>query len=90
MIRRAFHVTYTTARRIVIGVVGASVLLLGIIMLVTPGPALVVIPLGLAILAIEFVWARRWLHKLREMISQRNANGRAERADRKNKKKAPK
>lgn len=55
MIRRAFHVTYTTARRIVIGVVGASVLLLGIIMLVTPGPAFVVIPLGLAILAIEFV-----------------------------------
>lgn len=82
MIRRAFHVTYTTARRIVIGVVGASVLLLGIIMLVTPGPAFVVIPLGLAILAIEFVWARRWLHKLREMISQRNANGGAERADR--------
>ena len=81
MIRRAFHVTYTTARRIVVGVVGASVLLLGVIMLVTPGPALIVIPLGLAILAIEFVWARQWLHKLREMISQRNANGRAERAD---------
>ena len=81
MIRRAFHVTYTTARRIVVGVVGASVLLLGVIMLVTPGPALIVIPLGLAILALEFVWARQWLHKLREMISQRNANGRAERAD---------
>lgn len=81
MIRRAFHVTYTTARRIVIGIVGASVLLLGVIMIVTPGPALAVIPLGLAILAIEFVWARRWLQKLREMISQRNANGRAERAE---------
>ena len=81
MIRRAFHLTYTAARRIVIGVVGASVLLLGIIMLVTPGPAFVVIPLGLAILAIEFVWARQWLHKLREMISQRNANGRARNAD---------
>ena len=81
MIRRVIHVTYTTARRIVIGVVGASVLLLGVIMLVTPGPALVVIPLGLAILAIEFVWARQWLHKMREMISQRNASGRAERAD---------
>jgi len=81
MFRQAFHVTYTTARRIVIGVVGASVLLLGIIMLVTPGPAFVLIPLGLAILAIEFVWARRWLHKLREMISQRNADSRAERAD---------
>jgi tellurite resistance protein TerC len=81
MIRRAFHVTYTTGRRIVIAVVGASVLLLGVIMLVTPGPALLVIPLGLAILALEFVWARRWLQKLREMISQRNAASRAARAD---------
>ena len=87
MIRRAFHVTYTTARGIVVGVVGASVLLLGVIMLVTPGPALIVIPLGLAILAIEFVWARQWLHKLREMISQRNANGRAERPDKHRQKK---
>jgi uncharacterized protein (TIGR02611 family) len=81
MIRRAFHFTYTTGRRIVVAVVGSSVLLLGVIMIVTPGPALLVIPLGLAILAVEFVWARRWLQKLREMISQRNAQGRADRAD---------
>jgi uncharacterized protein (TIGR02611 family) len=82
MIRRAFHFTYTTGRRIVIAVVGASVLLLGIVMIVTPGPALVVIPLGLAILAMEFVWARHWLHKLRGMISQRTAAHRARNADR--------
>lgn len=81
MIRRAFYVTYATARRIVVAIVGASVVLLGVIMLVTPGPAFIVIPLGLAILAIEFVWARRWLQKLREMISQRNAEARVEKAD---------
>ena len=34
-------------------------------MLVLPGPAIVVIPIGLAILAAEFSWARRWLRKLR-------------------------
>ncbi len=81
MIRRAFHVTYTTARRIVVALVGSSVVLLGVIMLVTPGPALIVIPLGLAILAIEFVWARRWLQRLREMISERTARMRSEKVD---------
>ena len=81
MIRKAIDLTYTTARRIVVGIVGASVLLLGVVMLVTPGPAFVIIPLGLAILAIEFVWARRWLKKLRRMISDRAAQARGKRAE---------
>ena len=59
---------YRIARRIVVGVVGFTVLLLGLIMTVTPGPAIVVIPLGLSILAIEFAWARVWLHKLRRKL----------------------
>jgi uncharacterized protein (TIGR02611 family) len=81
MIKRAVHFTYKTGRRIIIAVVGTSVLLLGIIMIVTPGPAVVVIPIGLAILAIEFVWARHWLKKLREMISRRAADNHSERAE---------
>ena len=81
MIKKAFHLTYTTGRRIVIAVIGTSVLLLGIVMMVTPGPAVLVIPAGLAILAIEFVWARRWLRKLREMISRRSAKNHGERAE---------
>jgi tellurite resistance protein TerC len=81
VIRRAVDFTYKTGKRIVITVVGSSVLLLGIIMIVTPGPAFVVIPVGLAILAVEFVWARQWLKRLREMISRRGAEGRAERAE---------
>ena len=76
MIKRAVHLTYKAARRIVIGVVGATVLLIGVIMLVTPGPALVVIPVGLAILSIEFTWARHWLRRLRESISSNNFNNR--------------
>ena len=70
MIKRAVHLTYKAARRIVVAVVGATVLLLGVIMLVTPGPAIVVIPVGLAILSIEFTWARHWLKRLRESISE--------------------
>ena len=49
------------ARRVVVFVFGSTVLLIGIAMIVLPGPAVVVIPLGLAILATEFVWARKWL-----------------------------
>ena len=82
MIKRAVHLTYKAARRIVVGVVGATVLLIGFVMIVTPGPALVVIPVGLIILSIEFAWARAWLRRLREYISTRNSDdlsGRAER-----------
>jgi hypothetical protein len=43
-----------------------TVLLFGIALIVLPGPAFVVIPIGLAILATEFAWARRWLKILRE------------------------
>ena len=46
-------------RKVVYSVVGLTVLLIGVAMLVLPGPAVIVIPLGLAILASEFAWARR-------------------------------
>jgi tellurite resistance protein TerC len=72
--KRAVHFTYKAARRIVIGVVGATVVLIGVVMIVTPGPALVFIPVGLAILSVEFAWAKHWLRRLRESISYRNSN----------------
>ena len=81
MIRRAVHLTYKAARRIVVGVVGATVLLIGVLMIVTPGPAIVVIPVGLAILSIEFTFARKWLKTLRESISARNSTDRNNRAE---------
>jgi len=74
VIKRVFHVTYKVARRIVVAVVGVTVLIIGIVMIVTPGPALVLIPVGLAILGIEFAWARLWLKRARAAISNRNAN----------------
>ena len=49
-------------------VIGVSVLVVGIIMIVTPGPAIVVIPAGLALLATEFLWARRLLERMKETI----------------------
>jgi len=59
------HSGLRTARRVVVGIVGTTVLTIGIAMVVLPGPAVAVIPIGLAILASEFVWARRWLAKIR-------------------------
>ena len=50
-------------RRVIVAVIGFTVLLIGLAMVVLPGPAVVVIPLGLAILGTEFVWARRVLKK---------------------------
>ena len=58
------------ARKPVVAVVGGTVVLVGIAMVVLPGPAFVVIPLGLAILATEFVWARRWLKRARALLPQ--------------------
>ncbi len=58
---RVAKLTLKQARRVVVGVVGVTLLIVGVIMIVAPGPALVVIPLGLAVLASEFVWARRLL-----------------------------
>ena len=40
----------------------------GIVLVVLPGPAVVVIPLGLAILSLEFAWARYLLRRLRDRV----------------------
>lgn len=82
VLREAVKVTYKTARRIVVLAVGSTVVLFGIVMLVTPGPGLVVIPIGLAILGAEFAWARIWLRKVRESISHQNSKYHASRAER--------
>lgn len=66
---------YQLARRIVIAVIGGTVVLAGVIMLVTPGPGLVVIPLGLAILALEFAWAKLWLERLKSRLTKEQLNG---------------
>jgi uncharacterized protein (TIGR02611 family) len=56
-------------KRVIVSVVGVTVLLIGIALLVLPGPAFIVIPIGLAILATEYAWARQWLKKARRIAS---------------------
>lgn len=54
------------ARRFAIGITGGIVVLIGVAMIVLPGPAIVVIPIGLGILGLEFPFAQRWLRVIKE------------------------
>jgi len=69
VIRKFGAVSYRLARQIVIAVIGGTILLGGVVMLLTPGPGLLIVWLGLAILAVEFAWARIWLKKVRHSVT---------------------
>ncbi len=71
-----------TIKRIIVAVAGGTVLALGIALIVLPGPAFLVIPAGLAILAIEFAWARRWLRNARDCLQKHGLAGGANRTAR--------
>jgi len=72
---------FKSAKRVVIAVVGSTVVLIGIAMIVLPGPAIVVIPAGLAILAIEFAWAARLLKRMKQQAHKMFNSGGAVKAD---------
>jgi uncharacterized protein (TIGR02611 family) len=67
--RRATHRESHPVFRLGFGIAGALILLGGLVMLVTPGPAFVLIPIGLAMLSMEFVWAERLLAKSLEQAA---------------------
>ncbi len=57
------HVRRPKPVRWLFAAVGFTVLTGGVAMLVLPGPALAVIPIGLFLLALEFQWAETWLER---------------------------
>ena len=59
---------YKQIKKLVIFLIGISVVLIGCVLFFTPGPAIVVIPIGLAILATEFIWAKKLLKKFKEKV----------------------
>ncbi len=66
--------TVKQAKRLIKVVIGFTVLLLGLIMLVTPGPGIVTIILGLAILGTEFVWAKKLMKRFeKEAVNVKNS-----------------
>jgi uncharacterized protein (TIGR02611 family) len=72
-----------STKRIVVTLVGFALVLAGLVMMVTPGPGLLVIVAGLAVLATEYAWAKHWLertraqaHKARQRVRDRRQRGR--------------
>lgn len=57
-------------RKVAVTVAGVAVAGVGVALLVLPGPGLIVVVLGLAILATEYDWARRWLATTKEKAKQ--------------------
>ncbi len=70
---------YSTAKKVAVGIVGGLVVLIGVLMIPLPGPAFLVIPAGLAILATEFPWAQRLLDRCKEKLKHWKANVKAHR-----------
>jgi uncharacterized protein (TIGR02611 family) len=73
--RRETHSQRSRAYRFGFAALGMLILAGGVVMLITPGPAFVLIPIGLAMLALEFTWAERLLEKSLEQaqIAQEKA-----------------
>ncbi|MGI9204120.1 MAG: PGPGW domain-containing protein [Woeseiaceae bacterium] len=78
---KPIQVTYKLIRRVAVISIGLTILAIGVVMVVMPGPAIVMIPVGLAILGLEFAWARVLLGKLRRSISNNNAESLSMRAE---------
>ena len=61
-------------RKAVIGLIGGLILLAGLVMLLTPGPGILAILVGLGILSTEFASAKRALTRVRNKVSRRQAD----------------
>ena len=62
--------TLARVKRIVVTVIGFTVLGIGIVLIVFPGPAFIVIPIGLAILATEYVWAKKLFDRMKTLTKK--------------------
>ncbi|MGA7838442.1 MAG: PGPGW domain-containing protein [Ignavibacteriaceae bacterium] len=58
-------------RKLIVGIVGFTILFIGLLLIFLPGPAFIIIPAGLGILATEFVWARNLLTKFKEKFKKK-------------------
>ena len=58
-------------RKLLVALVGGTFVVAGVAMIVLPGPAFIFIPLGIAILSLEFAWAKRLLAWIKEKLRER-------------------
>jgi uncharacterized protein (TIGR02611 family) len=71
-----------STRRVGITTVGATILLLGLLLIPLPGPGLLVVLLGLAVLRTEYPWASRALLRTRDYAERAGRKGRSALGDR--------
>ena len=71
--RQVVRFILRSGKRVGVAVAGGALVLVGLVMMVTPGPGIVFIILGLAVLATEFAWAAAVLDKAKEKASQAKA-----------------
>lgn len=57
-------------KRILIAIIGGTIVVIGLFMIVLPGPAFIVIPLGLSILATEFIWAKKMIERFKDQFDK--------------------
>ena len=66
--RRERHRQRSRIVRAAVALAGFVVVLAGLAMIPLPGPGLLIVAAGLAILALEFAWAERWLERTIEQV----------------------
>jgi len=57
-------------KKIIISIVGGILLIIGIIMIIVPGPAYLIIPAGLGILGTEYQWAKQMHEKVKKILKK--------------------
>lgn len=57
-------------RKLIVAIIGGTILMFGAALIVLPGPAFIVIPVGLTILATEFAWARRAIRRGQVLVAK--------------------
>jgi uncharacterized protein (TIGR02611 family) len=67
---QSVHKTLRMAYALIIAIIGSTIILIGIVLLLLPGPGIAVIIVGLGVLASEFAWARRLLKKTKNELKK--------------------
>ena len=56
-------------KKTLVTLIGTLILLVGVVFIVLPGPAVLIIPLGLALLATEYPFAEKWLRRFQRQLA---------------------
>ena len=64
-----------TIRKVIVTLVGLTFIIIGVALIFLPGPAFIIIPIGVAILSLEFKWAKNLLAIIKTKLNQKRKDG---------------